>query len=288
MATSGKRRAYGQHFLRDSNAIEQIVSTTFEKLAQYECKGLLEIGPGRGALTGPILERLEALIPLKNRTLESFVICERDPVLISDWRIRFTDTRATPSPIRNHLAEGDFLEVEDTEWLKATPLGVVSNLPYSVGTAIFTRLAAQARAIPFMTLMFQAEVAARLRAEPETKPWGSLSVWTQNQWEVSKLLSVPPRSFSPPPAVDSEVVLVTRRTTPLIPQAVSHPEAWDHVLKACFAHRRKMLRSGLSGDHPMRNALDVSGVDGTKRAEALQWGEWERLLEAYVSPKSSS
>jgi 16S rRNA (adenine1518-N6/adenine1519-N6)-dimethyltransferase len=131
--------------------------------------------------------------------------------------------------------------------------------------------------------MFQAEVAYRLRAEPETKSWGSLSIWIQNRWDVTKLVFAPPGAFSPPPDVDSEVVVLKRRDEPRIkiPEGAQYEEAWEKLLKSCFQHRRKMLRSGIAPGI-YRNALEASGVDGTKRAEALDWNEWGRLFEALL------
>jgi 16S rRNA (adenine1518-N6/adenine1519-N6)-dimethyltransferase len=156
-------------------------------------------------------------------------------------------------------------------------MGVVSNLPYSTGTAILDRLAREE--IPFMVLMFQAEVAQRLRAEPSTKAWGSLSIWLQNRWDVTRLCGVPPGAFSPPPDVDSEVVVLRRRAEPRV--AVKSEEAWEKLLKVSFAHRRKMLRGSLPP--PYKAALEKAEIDGTKRAEALGWDEWSRFLGALTS-----
>ena len=133
-----------------------------------------------------------------------------------------------------------------------------------------------------MVLMFQAEVAARLRAEAGEKARGSLSLWIQNQWDVKKLLFVPPRAFSPPPEVNSEVVTLTRREVPRIQGSTDSALAplWQSLLKVAFAHRRQMLRKVLKTSDLWRNALELSEVDGTKRAESLQWEEWDRLFQA--------
>ncbi|MGK5087718.1 16S rRNA (adenine(1518)-N(6)/adenine(1519)-N(6))-dimethyltransferase RsmA [Bdellovibrionota bacterium FG-2] len=272
LGTKGKRRALGQHFLRDEILCDLIVDTFIEHAQATNCASLLEIGPGKGALTFPLLHRIE-----KNPI--PFVLCETDRVLAQEWK-----ERVAPLP-HCTVQEADFLVLPEELWLNKSPLAVVSNLPYSSGTAILSRLASHTQEIPVMVLMFQAEVAERLRAIPSTKAWGSLSVWIQNNWDLTKLHRVPPGAFSPPPEVFSEVVLLQRRKTPRIAVGTESKDKalWQSLLKAAFAHRRKMLRSGLPHTLPFQNALKISGVDGAKRAEALEWGEWESLFRALLS-----
>ena len=235
------------------------------------CRALLEIGPGRGAITLPLLERLEA----DPRLIERMTLAERDRQLAYEWRGTAQGREVSvPSLV---VEECDFNDLADDRWLSVTPLAVASNLPYSAGTAILQKLARRPDAIPVMVLMFQAEVAARLRAETGTKAWGSLSIWIQNQWDVRKLCAAPPGAFAPPPDVDSEVVVLTRRMEPRV--RVTDAEAWEGLLKAGFAHRRKMLRSGLP-EGPLREALARSGIDPTLRAEALSWEQWAAFYSA--------
>jgi 16S rRNA (adenine1518-N6/adenine1519-N6)-dimethyltransferase len=241
---------------------------------------LLEIGPGKGAITNLLIELLEK----DPGPIRRFTLSERDILLSNEWR-----ERKGPAGLEFRIEEGDFLDLDEARFLPQdkSPLAVVSNLPYSAGTAILTRLARHFDQIPVMVLMFQAEVAQRLRAEPSTKAWGSLSVWIQNRWDVQKLLTAPPGAFSPPPDVQSEVVVLRRRSSPQVGWEGHQAEhAWEQLLKSCFAHRRKMLRSGLPRSGPLRNALETSGVDGTKRAESLSWEEWQRLMTALLASKS--
>ncbi|MCM2324609.1 MAG: 16S rRNA (adenine(1518)-N(6)/adenine(1519)-N(6))-dimethyltransferase RsmA, partial [Oligoflexia bacterium] len=260
-----------QHFLKDRSICRLIAETGIQLAREARCKTLLEIGPGRGALTDPLIE-LRPQAP----DLERFVLAERDRALAAEWRAR---------AVTEAIEEGDFLELPEEKWITPAPVAVVSNLPYSAGTAITTRLARHPDRIPFMVLMFQAEVAQRLRAEQGTKDWGSLSIWIQNRWDVRKLCTVPPSAFSPPPEVQSEVVVLTRRTEPRI--AISNEALWEKLLKASFMHRRKMLRAGLRSAEPYRQALDASGLDATKRAEALSWEEWARFYRAVETVKTS-
>ncbi len=248
----------------------QIAEIALEQAVQHECRGLLEIGPGKGAITLPILERWSA--QASPALAQNFLLVERDFQLAANW------AQTDSQPFSPKVIEGNFLDLLPEQWLHQKPLAVVSNLPYSVGTAILDLLARRWDEIPVMVLMFQSEVAQRLRAAPSTSKRGSLSVWIQNRWDVQKMLDVPPRAFLPPPDVHSEVVMLTRRKTPWVsfPADEGHEQLWEKVLKTCFAHRRKMLRSIL----PWRNVLEEAGVDGTKRAEALQWQEWDSLFQA--------
>jgi 16S rRNA (adenine1518-N6/adenine1519-N6)-dimethyltransferase len=277
MPAFGKRRALGQHFLRDTAIIDKIARTALEEATRAGCRALLEIGPGRGAITRPLLELLEAEVA---PSIERMMLAEADRGLIAEWtehaqeRARQPGGGAKPPLV---VEGGDFNELADERWTDIAPLAVASNLPYSAGTAILQKLARRPDVIPVMVLMFQAEVAHRLRAEIGTKAWGSLSIWIQNQWDVRKLCAAPPGAFAPPPDVDSEVVVLTRRKEPRV--RVTDPAKWDALLKASFAHRRKMLRSGLP-EGPMREALARSGVDPTLRAEALSWEQWQRFYES--------
>jgi 16S rRNA (adenine1518-N6/adenine1519-N6)-dimethyltransferase len=275
VSTIGKRRAYGQHFLKDAALTQKIAEKGIEEAEKYQCQEILEIGPGKGAITKPLLERVQGHTGIK-----SFVLAERDPKLVQYWK-----KQELPAGIPSFfIEEGDFMDAPEKNWIRSTPIAVVSNLPYSAGTAILNRLAEFREHIPVMVLMFQAEVAKRLRAEPSTPDRGSLSLWIQNQWDVQKLFHVPPRAFSPPPKVDSEVVLLTRRAAPLIAGTENREgeKIWQSLIRTLFSQRRKMLRSILHSKPEWQNALELAGVDGTKRAEALIWQEWDQLFQAFM------
>ncbi|NBT36429.1 MAG: ribosomal RNA small subunit methyltransferase A [Betaproteobacteria bacterium] len=273
MPAHPRRKAFGQHFLKDTALCERLTDLCVEWLAKTDCQSLLEVGPGSGALTDPMIRKLATSDTLK-RSIRFFT-CEKDRKWAAHWS----------SVVQVH--DKDFLELPEKEWLVQPPLGVLSNLPYSAGTAIVLRLAEHPEKIPFMILMFQAEVAQRLRAEPGSKAWGSLSLWIQTQWEISKVASVPPGAFQPPPDVDSEVVLLKPRSKPRLKALTRRDSAsfeiWDQLLRACFAHRRKMLRAGLKGAPRFLKALEKSGIDPTLRAEALSWEQWDTLLDSALN-----
>jgi 16S rRNA (adenine1518-N6/adenine1519-N6)-dimethyltransferase len=213
----------------------------------------LEIGPGKGALTLPLLARL-AKEPKTN--IELVTLVERDEKLAEFWKKHAT-------PIKLMVAAADFLQLSESQWVLKPPIAVISNLPYSSGTAILKHLVKQKESIPVMVLMFQAEVARRLRAEAGTKERGSLSVWIQNLWDIEKSLSVSPKCFSPPPKVNSEVVILRRRESPRIKGSVEQETRWESLLRASFAHRRKMLRSSSNQGSMVESGQKLSsGMSG--------------------------
>lgn len=263
MKTFDKRKAFGQHFLVDTNVINGIVDEAISALTRHEGHALLEIGPGKGAITRPLITKLAME--------KKFFVAERDRELINFWK---PESRIT------QLLEGDFLDHSEEVLVSLGKIVVVSNLPYSAGTAIVVKLCEHPLQIPEMVLMFQAEVAKRLYAVASTPDRGSLSLYIQNEWDVKRLLVAKPEAFNPPPKVMSEVVTLKRRESPFIP--LPNEEArkkWNALLKAAFLHRRKMLRANFNGTI-WKTALEKSGVDPTLRAEALEWKDWIALWQS--------
>ncbi len=274
-----RRKILGQHFLSDAPLAEKIAQEGLRLAQEAQCQAVLEIGPGRGALTDRILKRNQA----SSQPLP-ILVSERDPVLARQWADRSqSDSLLTCYP-------GDFLDLKESELPPLRPLAVISNLPYSSATAILLQLHEWRNSIPVMLLMFQREVGQRLRAQPSSKSWGSLSLWIQNHWDVSLFESVSPRSFSPPPKVESEVVLLRRRPAPRIqaPQNAAAPKLWESLLKTSFLHRRKMLRSSLRGHPIFSKAWEEAGLDGTLRAESLDWPQWQAFFDAASRLKNLS
>src|SRR4051812_30587448 len=136
MPTLGRRRALGQHFLRDKAISQLIADTALDHARGNRCSALLEIGPGSGAITEPILGLLEQ-DPHPSR----FIICERDQKIAEKWKARLAGQSGRT------VHSSDFLDLPESEWLTDEPLAVVSNLPYSAGTAILTLLARHHRKI---------------------------------------------------------------------------------------------------------------------------------------------
>ena len=260
MAQFDKQKAFGQHFLVNDKVINDIVDAAIGAVKANPHHCLLEIGPGKGAITRPLLEKLPFDVP--------FYLAERDRELIEFWE---GESRA------KKILKGDFLDQPDSELNALGPCVVVSNLPYSAGTAIVVRLAERTKQIPEMILMFQAEVAKRLYASASTPDRGSLSLYIQNEWEVERLIGVKPEAFKPPPKVMSEVVRLKRRAAPLIPFPDDEARArFNDLLKQGFKHRRKMVRGNFAGTR-WQKAFEASGVDPKHRAESLEWEDWIKI-----------
>lgn len=277
------RKALGQHFLKNQQVIKKIVTSFFKLTEQYQCAQILEIGLGRGALTHPILDWVQHHKPTN---LKQLVLIEKDLKLEPLWNSKLEQFKKNlPQNLEVNLEvnleikmiRDDFLKMPPHQWIENPPVAVISNLPYSVSIPILKTLLKEQNSIPFMVLMFQEEVAQRIRAQPKTKQRGSLSLWVQNQWKVEKLLRVSPRDFNPPPEVYSEVIILERRNQPLVPLSKSYPKEWENLLKKGFSQRRKMLRSVLGSD-----LLEQAEVDGRKRAEALEIEEWAKIFTCLI------
>jgi len=253
-----KRRALGQHFLRDpgiARAIVDLVEPTASDL-------VVEIGPGEGALTRELARRAGRVVAL-----------EVDRELLAALRRRWPTI--------------EVLEADARTWdygiLERPPGGrvlVVGNLPYSVGKPIVAALLEARAAIDAMALMLQREVAERLAAPPGGKTYGAMSVLTQAVCDVELLLRVPPGAFRPPPKVDSAVVRLTPRPHPRVPPGLE--ARFRDVVRAAFASRRKTLANALTGGLGLslgvaREAAARCGVDPGRRAETLTIEEFVSL-----------
>ena len=253
-----KRRALGQHFLRDTGiagAIVDLLAPTAQDL-------VVEIGPGEGALTDLLARRAGHVIAL-----------EVDRVLLERLRRRLPAVEA--------------LEADARTWdygMLARPAGgrvlVAGNLPYSVGKPIVAALLDARRVLDTLVLMLQREVAERLAAPPGGKVYGALSVLTQAVCDVELALRVPPGAFRPPPQVESAVVRLTPRPVARVPPDLE--ARFREVVRAAFAQRRKTLANALAAGlgqslGAVRDAATTCGVDPGRRAETLTIEEFVSL-----------
>jgi 16S rRNA (adenine1518-N6/adenine1519-N6)-dimethyltransferase len=258
VAAGGRRRALGQHFLRDAGIARAIVD-----LAAPTARDLVvEIGPGEGALTSELARRAGKVVAL-----------EVDPTLAAR--------------LRAHVPGVEIVEADAREWdygtLTAPPDGrvlVVGNLPYSVGKPILGALVAARTAIDRMVLMLQREVAERVAAGPGSRVYGSLSVLTQIYCDAALALRVPPGSFRPPPKVDSAVIRLDVLAAPRVP--LEDERRFHVVVRAAFAQRRKTLANALAAGlgrpaAAMKTATEAAGIDSSRRAETLTMLEFAAL-----------
>ena len=272
------RRRFGQHFLEPG-----WVKKVIEVVAPLADDLFLEIGPGTGALTLPLAKRVAHIIAIE---------IDRDLA-----------ARLTPRlPPNVTLLRADALNVDLASVLAdATArfgpaaggaLRAVGNLPYNVASPILFRILDFQRAdpaVPFTdaTLMLQAEVAARLEAQPGSKDYGVLTILTRLHATATRLLTLPPGAFRPMPAVTSAVVRLEfhRPSTPVADRAV-----FEHLVRSIFTQRRKTLRNALRGvasrsTIPVDAALAQAGLDPRRRPETLEMLDLARLAEVFASAR---
>jgi 16S rRNA (adenine1518-N6/adenine1519-N6)-dimethyltransferase len=243
------RKRFGQHFLVDGSVIDRIVDAIDPQPGQ----ALVEIGPGRGALTTPVLARSGALTVIE---------------LDRDLAARL---RRTPGL---DVIEADVLNVDFARLPAAASgakLRVVGNLPYNISTPILFHLLEASHVIEDQHFMLQKEVVERMAAAPGGKEYGRLSVMLQWRYEIEPLFDVPPEAFEPPPRVDSAVV----RMRPLPVPAGVDAALLTEIVKVAFSQRRKLLRNSLGrwlADRGVSTAFDLH-----RRAEEVGVSEYLAL-----------
>ena len=249
------RKRFGQHFLSDRGVIDAIV----DAIAPRSADALVEIGPGLGAMTLPLL-----------------AYCERLTVVELD-RDLAARLRRNPSL---DVIEADVLKVDFAALAAAAgrPLRVVGNLPYNISTPILFHLLPAASQVVDQHFMLQKEVVDRMVAQPCSKAYGRLSVMLQWRYDIEALLDVPPESFDPPPRVQSAVV----RMQPLPARPDAEPELLGELVTVAFSQRRKVLRNTLG------RWLEARGFSGTfdlqRRAEEVAVAEYLALCAALSAP----
>ena len=250
------KKRFGQHFLHDAGILRKIVQAIAPEAGQH----VVEIGPGDGALTLPLL-----------RALGRLTVIELDRDLIPRLRA------AAGGVGELDIVNADVLGVDLGALADGAPLRVVGNLPYNISSPILFHCLDHLDAIVDMHFMLQKEVVDRMAAAPGSKTYGRLSVMLQLACRVEPLLAVPPGAFKPPPKVDSAVV----RLTPLAPEARPRGDAAAiaRVVKAAFGQRRKTLANALYGV-VTPDQIEAAGVDPKTRAEQLAPAAFVALAEA--------
>ncbi len=262
-----RRPKLGQHFLRDPKVIETILQAA--ELSPTDTA--LEIGPGKGVLTEPLLGRVRSLVAV-----------ELDRTLGPKLDARFNGRTGWA------LIPNDILKVDLTALFPEAspdhPIKILGNLPYSITSPIFEKILAWPGWNTGVFLV-QREVGDRMRSGPGSKTFGVLSLAVQLFAEVEAIAVVKPGAFVPPPRVTSLVIRLRRRRTLALP-AADLPAFFD-LVHAAFSHRRKTLANSLSlfADLPKKNVeawLAMQGVRATARAETLELTEYVRLAAAWA------
>jgi 16S rRNA (adenine1518-N6/adenine1519-N6)-dimethyltransferase len=246
-------KGLGQHFLVSKPAVASIVD------ALDGVKGVFEIGPGPGVLTGPLSERYERVAAI-------------------EIDARFVRVLAESAP-RAEIVQGDALEVDWLEHLRSlpTPLAIVSNLPYYITAPLLQRVADVYREFDRAVLMMQREVAVRIAAPAGHSERGSLSVFLQGHFSISRVVDVPAGSFLPPPKVDSRVLRFD-------PRSDAPGSDLYRLVRLGFAQPRKTLANNLAAGlgRPRDEVIDMFEslmLDEKVRAAVLTEAQWRALAE---------
>jgi len=245
------RKRFGQHFLTDRSVIDAIVDV----INPQPGEALVEVGPGLGALTNPLVARCEKL-----------TVIELDRDLAQLLR-----KRPELEVIESDVLKVDFAAVSQTLGRR---LRVVGNLPYNISTPILFHLLGSVEHIIDQHFMLQKEVVDRMAAAPGKKDYGRLSVMLQWRYDIESVIDVPPEAFDPPPRVNSAVV----RMQPLAEVAQIDSDVLSELVKVAFSQRRKLLR------HTLGRWLEERQFAGTfdvqRRAEEVPVAEYLALASA--------
>ncbi len=252
------KKSLGQNFLRDAGIIERIV----QALGPIDENTVIEIGPGRGALTEKLLEKAGRLIAVE---------FDRDMIAVLTERFGRRDNLT--------LINADALRVDYSKIIgrpgSEEKAKLVANLPYNISTPILQSLADQRSLFSTIVLMFQREVVDRITAVPGGKQRGFLSVIVEDAFQIERLFDVPPEAFTPVPKVWSSVVRLRPKPFP-----TTDPAIFRKVLSASFAQKRKTILNNLKAITPMaETALNTAGIESRRRAETLTLDEWRRLTD---------
>lgn len=245
-----RRHALGQHFLRDVRLLEKIARTIDPRPEDV----VIEIGPGKGALTRPLAALVARVIAV-----------EKDRIL--------AEALDADKPENVRVVEGDALEASFDGLIEGAepPVKIIGNLPYAISGPFLARIWEERRLFSRASFLAQREVAERISAGPGSKEFAPLSIMLQIYYEVKILFRVAPGSFIPPPRVDSAVVSLIRRETPLL--AVADEAGFRAFIGGAFAQRRKTLLNNLAAaGHPQEQAaaaLESLGLAKTVRAEQV-------------------
>ncbi len=252
------RKRFGQNFLQDSGVIYSIVTAINPSAKMH----VIEIGPGLGALTRPLLSNLERLDLL-----------EIDRDLVAYWNQENLKGL--------NIIEGDALKFDFLEWARARPANsglckVVGNLPYNISSPLLFHLVSAAHVIDEQVFMLQAEVVERMVSKAGGSEFSRLSVMLQARYDMELVLEVPPEAFNPQPKVNSAVVRMIPRRDFTLNDAQWY--ALEKVVAAAFSQRRKMLRTNLS---IFFERLALSESELKARAQDIpveRYIEWAKVL----------
>ncbi|MBB5325856.1 16S rRNA (adenine1518-N6/adenine1519-N6)-dimethyltransferase [Anoxybacillus tepidamans] len=261
------KKSLGQNFLIDTNILRRIVD--FAELSNDT--GVIEIGPGIGALTEQLARRAKKVV--------AFEIDQRLLPILADTLSPYANVRI----IHQDVLKADIQRVIDKELPEVSDIMVVANLPYYVTTPIIMKLLEDHLPIRGIVVMLQKEVADRISAQPGTKDYGSLSIAIQYYTEAETVMTVPRTVFMPQPNVDSAVIRLTKREKPAAD--VVDESFFFQVVRASFSQRRKTILNNLTSQLPngkqrketIERVLAELQLDPRRRGETLTLAEFAAL-----------
>jgi 16S rRNA (adenine1518-N6/adenine1519-N6)-dimethyltransferase len=256
------RKRFGQHFLMDTQVIERLVDVIAPKPGQH----IVEIGPGQGALTFPILKKCGEMDAIE---------LDRDLIPILNARSKAVGTL--------HIHQADALEFDfSTIFKNNKTIRLIGNLPYNISTPLIFHLLEYASHIEDMHFMLQKEVVERLAARSGNSHYGRLSIMVQYHCQVTALFEVPPEAFDPPPRVDSCIVrLIPHQAMDYFAKNYRH---FGDIVKQAFSQRRKTLRNCLKTVMEPDDWLTVE-IDPQLRPEQLSVKEYVKISNTLLEKK---
>ena len=248
------RKRFGQHFLTDRGIIEDIV----QSIAPLAGQAMVEIGPGLGAMTQPLVERLGHLTVIELDRDLAVLLRKKPELTVIESDVLRVDFRA--------LAEAADIAAK-------VKLRIVGNLPYNISTPILFHLLDVADVVEDQHFMLQKEVIDRMVARPSTSDYSRLSVMLQWRYAMENVLFVPPSSFDPPPRVDSAIVRMLPHAAPELLDV----KLFSELVRVAFSQRRKLLR------HSLGKWLEARNFSGSfnlqRRAEEVPVAEYIALAQ---------
>ena len=244
------RKRFGQHFLTDRGIIEDIV----DAIAPEAGQAMVEIGPGLGAMTQPLVERLGHLTVIELDRDLAVLLRKKTELTVIESDVLRVDFRALAAGVKPKLR-------------------IVGNLPYNISTPILFHLLDVADVVQDQHFMLQKEVIDRMVAKPSTSDYSRLSVMLQWRYAMENVLFVPPQSFDPPPRVDSAIVRMLPHASP----GALDVKLFSELVRVAFSQRRKLLR------HSLGKWLEARHFSGTfnlqRRAEEVPVAEYIALAQ---------
>lgn len=270
------RKRFGQNFLHDQNIIEKIIRSINPKTTQ----NIVEIGPGQGALTYPLLKTLGHLNAVEiDRDLIQ-ILNQQSPqhgnlTIHEGDALKFDFSRLIED--KNNTQVEDRINTQGEDITPESKLRLVGNLPYNISTPIIFHLLEYIHIIDDMYFMLQKEVVQRMAAEPNSKTYGRLTVMLQWYCDVDYLFDIPPSAFNPPPKVTSSLVRLKPRAAPLA--ELTSTTQFSKLINRVFQQRRKTLRNILK-NYIKEEDIQALGISPTARPETLSIMDFAQLSNA--------